>query len=247
MPLVDHLEELRKRIVISVVALAAGAAVCFIFKDYLLNFLVAPLHGKKLITLAPAESFMTAFKVSVYAGFMLASPVIIYQLWAFVAPGLKTRERRATLFAAMFTSILFIGGAAFCWQFVLPRGLDYLLNYQSDFFNMQVQASKYFSFVSLFMLGFGIVFELPALLLTLVRMGILTPKQLAKNRRYAILAGAVIGAVLTPSQDAFSMLAMTVPFVMLYEISIHLSRLVQRKRRRDAEVVDNGPEGETAG
>lgn len=245
--MLQHLEELRKRIVISAVALAVGATVCFIFKGYLLEFLVAPLHGKQLITLAPAESFMTAFKVSVYSGVLLASPVIIYQIWAFVAPGLKTKEKRVTFFAAIFTSALFLGGVAFAWWLVLPRGLDFLLNYQSDYFNQQVQASKYFSFVALFLLGFGIIFELPALLLTLARLGIVSSRQLAKNRRYAILVGAIISAALTPSQDAISMLAMAIPFVMLYEVSIHLSRLVQKPRRSKVDVVEDGPEGEAAG
>ena len=246
MPLVEHLEELRKRIVISIVALGASATLCFIFKGYLLEFLVAPLHGKQLITLAPTESFMTAFKVSLYAGFLLASPVIIYEIWAFVAPGLKTKEKRVTILAAFFSSLLFLGGVAFCWWFVVPRALPFLLNYQSDYFHPQVQASKYFSFITLFLLGFGIIFELPALLLTLARVGFVNSKQLAKNRRYAILAAAVISAALTPSQDAVSMLAMAVPFIFLYEISIHLSRLVQKKRQPDAEVVEGNAKGETA-
>jgi len=247
MSLIEHLEELRKRIIISVVALAVTTVGAFICKSYLLAFLVAPLNGKQLITLAPAESFMTTFKVSAYAGVIAASPVIIYQIWAFVAPGLKSKEKHVVLYAAVFTTILFLSGVAFAWWLVLPRGLDFLLNYQSDYFNQQVQASKYFSFVAMFLLGFGIIFELPALLLTLARLGIVNSKQLARNRRYAILAGAVISAILTPTQDAISMMAMAVPFVFLYEISIHLSRLVQkRKQERSAEVVE-GPEGEAAG
>jgi sec-independent protein translocase protein TatC len=246
MSLIEHLEELRKRIIISVVALAVTTAGAFICKSYLLAFLVAPLNGKQLITLAPAESFMTAFKVSAYVGVIAASPIIIYQIWAFVAPGLKSKEKHVVLYAAAFTTILFLSGVAFAWWLVLPRGLDFLLNYQSDYFNQQVQASKYFSFVAMFLLGFGIIFELPALLLTLARLGIVNSKQLAKNRRYAILAGAVISAFLTPTQDVISMMAMAVPFVFLYEISIHLSRLVQkRKQERSAEVVE-GPEGEAA-
>lgn len=247
MSIIDHLEELRKRIIISALALAAGASVCFIFKGYLLAFLVKPLHGRQLITLAPAESFMTAFKVSVYAGVLMASPVIMYQIWAFVAPGLKTKEKRAIFFAAFFTTLLFLGGVAFCWWMVLPRGLDFLLNYQSDFFHQQVQASKYFSFVTLFMLGFGIIFELPAFILTLARLGIVNSRQLARNRRWAILAGAVISAALTPSNDWFSMLAMGIPFILLYEISIHLSRLVQRSKKQKPDIAEEGPEGEAAG
>ncbi len=242
----EHLEELRKRIVISMVALAVGAAACFIFKGYLLAFLVTPLKGKKLITLSPAESFMTAFKVSIYVGILLSSPVIIYQIWAFVAPGLKTKEKRVVLYATIFTSLLFLGGVAFAWWLVLPRGLNFLLSYENSYFHAQIQASRYFSFVAMFMLGFGIVFELPALILTLARLGLVNSKQLAHNRRYAILAGAIISAALTPSQDAVSMIAMAVPFVLLYEISVQLSRVIQKPRRKGA-VASDGTEGEAAG
>ena len=248
MSLIGHLEELRKRLVISAFALAGGMIVCFIFKGYLLNLLVQPLGDRKLITLTPAESFMTVFKVAAYVGMILVSPIIIYQIWAFVAPGLKTKEKRVILFASFFTSILFLCGVVFAWILVLPRALGFLLGYESDYFNQQVQASKYFSFVALFLLGFGLIFELPALLLTLVRLGVVTPQKLAKNRKYAILAGTIISAAITPSQDFFSVLAMAIPFYVLYEASIHLGKLVQRRSRKSqAEVIDSGPEGEAAG
>lgn len=250
MPLIKHLEELRKRIIISVAALAVTTTVSFIFKDYLMKLLLAPLNGRELITLGPTESFMAVFKVAAWAGLVIASPVIIYQIWAFVAPGLKARERRAIVYASLFTSILFLGGVAFGWWLVLPRGLDFLLNYQSDIFNQQVQASRYFSFVVMFLLGFGIVFELPAMVLTLVRLGIVDAKTLGRHRKYAYLAGAVISAVLTPGQDVFSMIAMAVPFVALYELSVFLSRFVQRRRLRTegAEAVGGSPgTGEAAG
>lgn len=235
MSLVEHLEELRKRIIISLVAITAGMAGCFIFKGPLLQRLIAPLNGKELITLSPPESFMTVFKVAAYGGLIIASPIIIYQIWAFVAPGLQAREKRIIITATIFTTLLFLGGVAFAWSLVLPRGLDFLLNYENQVFNQQVQASRYFSFVAMFLLGFGLIFELPAMILTLARLGIVNAKMLAKNRKYAILAGSVISAALTPGQDAFSMIAMAVPFVFLYEISIHLSRLVQRSRSRQAE------------
>jgi len=249
MSLVGHLEELRKRLMISIGALAVGMVVCFIFKGYLLDILIDPLGDRKLITLTPTESFMTVFKVAGYVGMMLVSPVIIYQIWAFVAPGLKAKEKHVILYAAIFTSILFLSGVAFAWYLVLPRALDFLLTYQGDFFNQQVQASTYFSFVALFMLGFGLIFELPALLLTLVRLGVVTPQKLAQNRKYAILAGSILSAALTPSQDFFSILAMAVPFYVLYEASIHLGKLIQRRteKRAAAAVVDDGPEGEAAG
>lgn len=250
MSLIGHLEELRKRILISFAALCVGVIICFIFKGFLMALLTAPLGDKKLITLSPTESFMTVFKVAGYAGMIIASPVIIYQIWAFVAPGLRSKEKRVIFFATFFTTILFLAGVAFAWSLVLPRTLDFLLTYEDDIFNQQVQASKYFTFVAMFMLGFGIIFELPSMILTLVRMGVVDPKVLRKKRKYAILVGAIVSAALTPGQDPFSMLAMAIPFVLLFELSLILSRFVKRPVRDDevVEVDDDKPDaGETAG
>lgn len=242
MSLIEHLEELRKRIIISAIALAVTTSVCFAFKGYLLEFLLSPLGDRELLTLGPTESFMTVFRVSFYAGLIIASPVIIYQIWVFVAPGLRKQERRALLFASLFTTVLFLGGVAFAWFLVLPRGLDFLLNYESDTFNQQVQAARYFSFVIMFLLGFGIVFDLPAMVLSLARLGIVSPGMLRKHRKYVYLGGAVISAVLTPGQDVFSMIAMVVPFVLLFEMSVLLSRYVYKAGRREESEAE-GPEG----
>lgn len=246
MSIIEHLEELRKRIIISVVALVVGMAICFIFKSWLLQFMITPLGDKKLITLSPTESFMTVFKVAGYGGMIIASPVIIYQIWAFVAPGLKTKEKRVVAFATIFTTLLFLAGIAFAWYLVLPKGLGFLMNYEDEVFNQQVQASKYFTFVAFFLLGFGLIFELPAMILTLVRVGIVDTKMLRKNRKYAILIGSITSAALTPGQDLFSMLAMAIPFVLLFEISVILSRFIKRpqKHQEPAEIIDEEPESE---
>jgi len=248
--LIGHLEELRKRIIISLVALFVGMIICFIFKGFLLDLLIGPLGDKKLITLSPTESFMTVFKVAGYAGMIIASPVIIFQIWAFVAPGLRSKEKRVIYFATFFTSILFLAGVAFAWIIVLPRTLDFLLHYEENAFNQEVQSSQYFTFVSMFLLGFGVIFETPAMILTLVRMGVVDTKMLRKKRKYAILAGTVASAALTPGQDLFSMLAMAIPFVLLFEISLVLCRFIKSPARGDddAEVADADPDtGDTAG
>lgn len=237
MSLIAHLDELRKRIIIAVFALAAGMAGCFALKGPLLSLLIAPLGGRELITLSPTESFMTVFKVAGYGGFVVASPVIIYQVWAFVAPGLKSREKLAVFMATIATSLLFLAGVVLAWYLVLPRGMDFLLNYEADVFNQQIQATRYFSFVAMFLLGFGIIFELPAMIVTLAWMGLVNGKTLRGKRRYAVLAGAVVSAVLTPGQDLFSMLAMFVPFLLLYEISILCVRLIERSRHRKQEAA----------
>ena len=135
---------------------------------------------------------------------------------------------------------------------VLPRGLDFLLNYEADIFNQQIQATRYFSFVAMFLLGFGLIFELPAMLVTLSWLGIVNAKTLSKQRKYAILIGALVSAILTPGQDFFSMLAMFVPFLILYEVSILLARLIERSRRKKlavevSDIDDGGPDtGEAA-
>lgn len=248
MSLMEHLEELRKRIIISVVAIAVGMTVCYIFQGPLLGLLVVPLNGRELITLSPAESFMTVFKVAAYAGIIVASPVIIYQIWAFAAPGLRQKERRVIVSATGFTTLLFLAGVVFAWYLVLPRGLDFLLNYEADFFNQQIQATPYFSFVALFLLGFGLIFETPALILTLIWVGVVDVKTLSRQRKYAILIGAIVSAAITPGTDFFSMLAMFIPFLVLYEVSVLLGRVIERSRRKKkaADIVDGGPEGETA-
>ncbi|MHB1148904.1 MAG: twin-arginine translocase subunit TatC [Thermoleophilia bacterium] len=249
MSLIEHLEELRKRIIISIIAIAAGMTVCYIFQAPLLRLLVTPLNGRELITLTPAESFMTVFKVAAYAGVIVASPVLIYQIWAFAAPGLRQRERRVILGATAFTTLLFLAGVVFAWLLVLPRGLDFLLTYSAEFFNQQIQATPYFTFVALFLLGFGLIFETPALILSLVFIEIVDVKTLARQRKYAILIGAVVSAAITPGTDFFSMLAMFVPFLVLYEVSVLLARVIERSRRKKkaADVVDGDPDGETTG
>lgn len=249
MSLIEHLEELRKRIIIAVIALAAGMTGSFIFQAPLLRLLMAPLGGKQLITLSPTESFMTVFKVAGYGGVIIASPVIIYQVWAFVAPGLRKKERRVIFFATLFTSLLFLAGIAFSWYLVLPKGLDFLLNYESEIFNQQIQASRYFSFVAFFVVGFGLIFELPAMILTLVWVGVVNVKQLTKQRKYAVAIGAAVSAAITPGTDFFSMLSMFVPFLLLYEVSVLLARVIERSRRKKREAadsIDNDPEGEAA-
>jgi sec-independent protein translocase protein TatC len=236
MSLIEHLEELRKRILISLAAITVGMVGCYIFKGWVLELLVDPLGDRELITLSPTESFMTVFKVAAYGGLIIASPVVIYQIWAFVRPGLRTKEQRVVLLATAVTSLLFLAGIVFAWLMVLPRGLDFLLNYEADFFNQQIQASRYFSFVALFLLGFGLVFELPAMLLTLTWTGVIDSKTLSRQRRYALIIGAILSAVITPGGDFFSMIAMFVPFVLLYEFSVLGAKLIDRSRRKKAEI-----------
>jgi sec-independent protein translocase protein TatC len=242
--LFEHLDELRKRIFASLIALAAGVGVAIVFNDLLFDLLLRPLPAGKeqITTFSPAEPFMTSFKVWVIAGILMASPYLIYQFWAFVGPAFTAGEKGYFVPVIVACTVLFLGGVTFAYLVVLPRGLAFLLNFNSGYFNVQNRASDYFTFVALFLLAFGLTFEMPVVLVLLAKVGVVDDRSLRKNRRYAILVEAVAAAVLTPSQDAFSMLALFVPLAILYEVSIVLARIVQPKgEERRSEEHDDTP------
>jgi sec-independent protein translocase protein TatC len=240
--LFEHLDELRKRIMWSLIALAVGVVVAAVFNSVVFDLLLYPLKqvsgldpaAYKLTTFSPAEPFMTSLKIWVVVGIMLAAPILIWQMWAYVGPAFSSTEKRYFYPVVIATTLLFLGGVVFGYLVVLPKGLQFLLGFGSGNFNIQNRASDYFTFVALFVLAFGAVFEMPVVLVLLAKVGVLDDKFLRKQRRYAILVMAIVAAFITPSQDAFSMLAMFIPLVVLYELSIPLARLVQPKRQADA-------------
>jgi len=246
--LFEHLDELRKRLMWAIVALALGVVVAAVFNGLVFDLLLYPLKqvrgldpaAYKLTTFSPAEPFMTSLKIWVVVGIMLAAPFLIWQMWAYLGPAFTSTEKRYFYPVVIATTALFLGGVVFGYLVVLPKGLQFLLGFGSGNFNIQNRASDYFTFVALFVLAFGAVFEMPVVLVLLAKVGVLDDKFLRKNRRYAIVINAVVAAVITPSQDAFSMLAMFIPLVILYEISIPLARLVQPKREADAGGEDAG-------
>jgi sec-independent protein translocase protein TatC len=176
----------------------------------------------------------------VVVGILLAAPFLIWQMWAYVGPAFTSTEKRYFYPVVIATTGLFLGGVVFGYLVVLPKGLQFLLGFGSGNFNIQNRASDYFTFVALFVLAFGVVFEMPVVLVLLAKVGVIDDRFMRKHRRYAILISAIVAAVITPSQDAFSMLAMFIPLVILYEISIPLARLVQPKREADAGGEDAG-------
>lgn len=244
MSVLDHLDELRRRIIIALVALAIGVVAAFVGKDWVFFVIERPLKairgpGTQLVTFSPTEPFMTILKVSIYAGLIVALPVILYEVWAFIMPALYEREKKSALPYVLFTLLLFLGGVAFGYFVVLPVGLNFLIGYGGDIFNQQLRASEYLSFVSIFLLGFGVVFELPAFMLLLSALGVVSTKRLRRWRKYAVLVIAVVAMVTTPSQDPVSMLLMMGPLLLLYELGIGLGMLVERRRekRRSQEVL----------
>lgn len=243
--LFEHLGELRKRLTICIVAVAAGILVSAIFNGFVLDALLRPLRQieglapqtYQITTFSPAEPFMVSLKVWVAGGLILASPILIWQLWAYVAPAFTASERRFFYPVVIASTVLFLTGIALAYFLVLPRGLSFLLNFSSGYFNVQNRANEYFTFMALFILAFGVVFELPVLLGLLAKVGVIDDRFLRKNRRYALLILALAAAFITPSQDAFSMLAMLIPLYGLYEASILVAKIVQPKKSGAARSV----------
>lgn len=248
--LLEHLDELRKRLFICLIAAVIGVLLAAIFNSFMFELLLHPLRAvpnlpesaTNITTFSPAEPFMVSLKVWVVGGLILSAPVLIYELWAFLAPAFTANEKRYFYPVVIATTLLFFCGIALAYFVVLPKGLDFLLTFSAGFFNVQLRAQEYFTFMALFILAFGVVFELPVVLVLLAKVGVIDDKFLKKNRRWAVVAMAFAAAVITPSQDAFSMLAMFVPLYVLYEVSIVVARFVQPKRE-DAAAVEDSPGG----
>jgi sec-independent protein translocase protein TatC len=225
--LVEHLDELRTRIIVAIAAFGVALGVCFWQNHALLKIVNHPLGHRRPVTLGVAEPFMTTLTVAAYAAILVAMPVILYQLYAFVLPAFSPTERRVALPLLLMVPFLFIAGVAFAYFVVIPAALQFLLHFNQHQFNLQVRARDYYGFFSLTLLALGIVFQLPVFILGLVKMGITTPAKLRKNRRYAILVCAVVAAAL-PGVDPVSMLIEMVPLVALYELSILLAAALGR-------------------
>lgn len=239
-PLLDHLIELRRRLLYSVLALAVCFGICFYFARPIFGFLARPLlqAGQgTLIYTQIFEAFFVQVKVGFFAALMLAFPIIAMQLWQFVAPGLYRRERRALLPFLLATPVLFTIGAALAYYVAIPTALKFLLGFQGDIGGVHQEAmpaiGNYLSFVMQFLFGFGVSFLLPVLLMLLERAGILTRRQLIDGRRYAIVGAFAVAAVLTPP-DIGSQFMLAVPLVLLYELSIIGIWFTERKRKREA-------------
>jgi sec-independent protein translocase protein TatC len=221
--LVEHLDELRTRLVISIFAFVVAMGLCFWQNHRLLDIINDPLpKGTQPITLSPTEPFTTTLTVSAYAALLIALPVILYQLYAFILPAFSPTEKKIALPLLLMVPVLFVAGALFAYFVIVPAALTFLLNFNDHQFNTQIRARDYYSFVLLTLVAAGIVFQVPVGILGLTRLGIVTPQKLKRNRRYAYLGCAVVAALL-PGVDPVSMLIEMVPLVVLYELSILLS------------------------
>lgn len=231
-PLVDHLGELRHRVFIALGAIVPAFAVAFAFHSHLIGLLTAPLPDDvKLVTLGVTEPFTTAVKISLFAAFALALPVILYQVWAFLAPAVEEHLQRLLSGFVTVSTGLFLGGVAFGYFVVLPRAITFLVNFDESLYDVQVRAGYYLSFAALLLLAMGVVFELPVFILALVRLGVLTSAKLRRNRRIGYVAMVVL-AIALPSVDPVSLLFEALPLIALFEGSIWLSVAFERRWQR---------------
>ena len=224
-PLVDHLDELRSRIVTSLAVFGVALALCFWQSDRLLEVANAalPAGHEKLLTLGVTEPFTTTVTVSAYGAIILSLPIILYQLYAFLLPAFSREQQRTILPLLLLIPALFVAGVAFGYFVVLPAATGFLLNFNDSQFNVQVQAKDYYSFFAQTLLACGVVFQVPVGILAVTRLGIVRVEQLTGNRRYAYLVCAIVAAAL-PGVDPVSMLLETAPLIALYELSIVLAR-----------------------
>lgn len=238
MPFLDHLEELRWRIIWSLAALAIAVALSFVvlMKLDIIGLLERPiapyLHGRKLVYTHPGDPFTIVLDASVVLGVVLALPVIIYQIWAFVAPALYRHEKKVVIPLFFFATGLFLAGVSLAYFVVLPLAVEWLLSFQTQALEPMITAMDYFSFATSLALAFGLCFELPIVILALASLGIVTPHLLNKYRRHAIVVCVIVGAFLTPGDLVWTTIAMAVPLYLLYEVSVALTYVVYRRRQR---------------
>jgi sec-independent protein translocase protein TatC len=229
MPFMAHLGELRQRILVGLIALGVGFAVTFNFSERIINWLARPLPVK-LAFLEPTEPFWVNMKVALVAGAFLVLPVLLYEVWAFIAPGLLPHERKFALPFVILSTLCFFIGAVFALTVIVPFAVTFLVGYKTENLVATISVNRYVDFVLKFTIAFGLVFELPLAITLGARMGLVTPAFLAKNRKYAILLCFLAAAILTPTPDAFNQLLMAGPLILLYELGIVAARLFGRRR-----------------
>ncbi len=249
MPFLDHLEELRWRILWSVLALIAGGVTGFVVvqKYGVLELLVRPvreyLADGKLLYFSPVDGFFVTLKVGLLVGLILAFPILVYQLWSFLSPALEKREKRIIVPSLYLGLVLFAAGVAMAYFIALPISLKFLVGFQTEFLEASYEINAYMAFVLRLLVAFGAVFELPVVVMILSVLGLVTPAMLRKNRRYALVIITVVACVLSPGDFVLLSLLMMAPLVLLYELSIGLSRMIYRRKEDHSISSQDPPEG----
>jgi sec-independent protein translocase protein TatC len=231
MSFMEHLGELRTRIMRGLMALLVGLGIALPFSQQIMDYLAKPARDThhNLVFLSLTEAFWVQMKIGVIVGLFLASPAILWQVWRFISPGLHTHEKKYAGPFVAIGSLLFIGGGAFSLKVVTPFAIQFLLSYERPGLQAMISIGSYVDFLLKFTLAFGVVFELPLIITILARMGVVTAKMLAKNRKYAVLGAFIAGAVLTPTPDMFNQTLMAGPLIVLYEVGIVCARIFGKK------------------
>lgn len=230
MGFIEHLEELRSRMIKCLMTVFVFSCVSYLFVMQILGYAIKPVG--KVVFLSPQEAFFSYFILAFFIGLFLSSPVIIFQIWRFVSTGLLKQERKFLLIYGFISFLLFVVGIIFAFFLILPVGVKFLLSFGTDFLQPMISVSRYISFVGMVLLGFGIVFQLPIVILFLTQVGWVSTLTIRRNRKYAILLIFITSAVMTPSPDVLSQLLMAGPLLLLLEISIWLAVLLEWRRRK---------------
>ena len=240
--LVEHLDELRSRLIIALFAIVPLFLLTFVFHEQIMEWLTGPLpNDKKLVTLGVTEPFTTSVKVSMIAALALALPIVLWQAWAFFAPAVQPHFERVVLMFVVLATALFVTGVAFMYTIVLPRALDFLTSYDTELYDIQIRASYYYTFAAMTLLAGGLAFLMPIFVLGLVRLRVLTSDRLRKNRRIAYVL-LLVFAILLPTVDPVSLAFETIPLLILFEMSIWLSVFMEKRWNRgwDEDLAEAG-------
>lgn len=228
--LVQHLKELRDRVMVIAIAVVATSLISFFFATDVIRILLIPSGQTSLLALNPTENFTTYMRVALFSGIALSMPVILYEIYAYIDPALHPNERRFALTLGPFVLALFVGGMLFCYFLLLPNALKFLINFGSPVITNELRAADYLSFVTTFILGMGIVFEVPVIIFALIRLHVVSRAWLAKQRRYVFLLSFVLGALITPTPDPFNQVLVAFPMYLLYELGMLLGRIAEGRR-----------------
>lgn len=231
MGFLEHLEELRHRLIVCMASVLITSIVGYFFAEYMIDFLVRPVG--EVYFMAPTEAFGVRIKISLFAGLIVSIPVILYQMWRFVVPGLYKHEVRLVIPVVFFGTLFFLIGATFCFLVVLPVGVKFLVGFGTENLKPLISVGKYLSFAAWMVLAFGVVFELPVISFFLGKAGVITHRTLSKGRRYAIVGILLVAGAITPSPDVFSQLMLAGPLYFLYEVSIILVKYTGIRKPED--------------
>jgi sec-independent protein translocase protein TatC len=229
MSFLDHLEELRSRLIKCLISIFLFSIVAYFFSERLIDFLTKPIP--EVYFMSPTEAFSTRIKISLIAGLIVSIPVIFYHLWQFVVPGLLEREIKLVVPVVFFSTFFFLVGAVFCFFFILPLSIKVLLGFGTPKLKPMIKIGDYISFISYLTLAFGAVFELPLIFYFLGKLGVVSSRTLAKGRKYALVGILILSAVITPTPDAFTQCMLAGPLYLLYEVSIIVVKIVEKKKR----------------